>query len=197
MAQLVIIISKNEEVVFIRILAVDQSTSICGWAVLEKENEKLINKGLMMLKEHDKRLSFFRQTLLLLIDKYKPDMICWEDLKTNRNADTIRTLGEPTGILREVCETLGYSYQEYIPASIKAKICIVKTGKGGRATKADLGLRISELYNLDFPYDEIFTVYSRGKNKGEKKVNEQHPFLNITDAVAIGLFHIRHGKKVS
>lgn len=147
-----------------------------------------------MLKDQEKRMAFFRQTILLLINKYKPDIICWEDLKTNRNADTIRTLGEPTGILREVCETYNIQYREYIPASIKAKLCIIKTGNCGRATKADLGLQIAEIYNLKFPYEEIFTVFNRGKNKGKQKINEQHSFLNETDAIAIGLYHIRYGK---
>jgi Holliday junction resolvasome RuvABC endonuclease subunit len=128
-------------------------------------------------------MSTFSQNLLKLIDTYHPDMIGWENLKSDNNPNTIRLLGEYTGILREMCESLDIPYQEAVPISIKAKIVKTKgSGKRGRKTKTDLAMEICRKYNLEYP------VNKSGPNKGCPVTRDTHEFFNITDAIGIALY---------
>jgi hypothetical protein len=142
--------------------------------------------------------------VLFLINKYKPDVILWEDLKTNQNPDVIRDLGKMDGILQYICEEWNYNYNKYIPISIRAKVCInktittTKTGKKvKKATKLDLAETICSLYpewGLVIPYDKIVKVHTRGKNKGQEYVDDDCEFLNVTDSIGIGLYYFKYGE---
>lgn len=158
----------------IRVLAIDQSTSSMGYAVMEGDN--LVTFGIL----EERALTDYKSKLEALILDYAPEAIILEDLKGDRNVDTVRKLAEITGVIKELCESLKIHYTEIHPAHVKSVIA--------RTNKKDiLGRHISELYNLEFPYEEIYTIYKRGKNKGKSKVNKSHRFLNITDAIALGL----------
>lgn len=146
------------------------------------ENDNLNNFGLIDLTYTDKRMFELRKTVVQLISQYNPEAILWEDLKGNRNIDTVRKLGEPTGILRELSEEFAIPYYEYKPVTVKSVCCYTNN-------KIKLGMYIAEKYGLMFPKDEIFKVVSKGKNKGTIRENKNHPFLNITDAIALGLCH--------
>lgn len=164
-----------------RILAVDQSSSIAGWAVLD--NDCLAGYGLIDMTDSDKHLFVFNQNIIKLINEFKPDMMVWENLKTNQNADSIRKLGEFTGHLRFLCEERNIPYREIVPISVKAAIVKTKgSGTKGRKTKADLARKICDLYELDFPINKA------GPNKGKPVTNENHVFFNITDAIGLALY---------
>ncbi|MDP4224799.1 MAG: crossover junction endodeoxyribonuclease RuvC [Bacteroidota bacterium] len=167
-----------------RILAVDQSSSCAGWAVLDDED--LVNYGLIDMTKENKHLFVFNQTIVKLIYEYNPQLMAWEDLKTNQNADSIRKLGEFTGHLRFMCEERNIPYREAVPISVKAGIVKTKgSGTRGRKTKTDLARRICDLYGLEFPINKA------GPNKGNPVTNENHEFFNITDAIGLGLYIIR------
>ena len=155
-----------------------------GYAVFDGEH--IFDKGLIDLKKVEFPFAEFRQTLIKLINEYKPDVLVYEDLRSMRNAFTVRKLQQLTGIVMEVCESHSLPYREYLTVSVRAKLCTTKTGKGGRATKFDLAHRICDLYDWEYPID---------KNGNEVK-NDQHQFFNLTDAAGLGLYHIKFGKKV-
>jgi Holliday junction resolvasome RuvABC endonuclease subunit len=52
--------------------------------------------------------------LLQLIVKYEPNVLVLEDLKSMRNAHTVRVLQRITGIVIEVCESHHLPYREYL-----------------------------------------------------------------------------------
>jgi Holliday junction resolvasome RuvABC endonuclease subunit len=183
--------NKNKEVIIIISLNIDQAKNISGYSVLN--DLQLVDRGLINLKGIDNRMPIYTQTIIKLISQHEPDVICFEDLKTNQNPDTIRDLAEMTGIIKLIAESQKIPWRKYIPVSIRAKLCTKKTGAGGRGTKTDLAERICELYNIEFPYDEIFGTYTKGKNKGKPKINFDHEFLNQTDAIGIGLYHYHYG----
>jgi Holliday junction resolvasome RuvABC endonuclease subunit len=165
------------------VLSIDQATHLSGYSVMN-EREELITYGIINLDEDSRPMFYFKRKIIELINKYNPDVICWEDLKSDRNADTIRKLGKMVGILQELCEELEISYKQYIPVSIRAKLCDVKTGTGGRGTKFDLARKICKLYNINYPT----------KKDGSEITNAQHEFFNKSDAIGIGLYHIRYGE---
>jgi Holliday junction resolvasome RuvABC endonuclease subunit len=172
----------RKEIIVIITLAIDQAT-LSGWVVLG--DEQVIAKGLINLKEFDFPMASFRQTLILLINKYNPEFLVFEDLRSMRNAITTRKLQQITGIIMEVCETQHLPYREYLTVSVRAKLCTIKTGERGRATKFDLAHRICVLFNWDYPVDK----------KGNEVKNDQHEFFNITDAIGLGLYHLKYGRK--
>lgn len=151
------------------------------------DNDKLISYGIIDTRKSEKNLCYFSQMVSKLIDEYKPDFVAWENLKTNQNADTIRLLGEVTGILRYICQHNSIPYAEVVPISVKAKICQSKgTGKNGRKTKLDLARWICHIYNLEFP---------KNKRTGEDIKSESNKFFNITDAIGIAYFCYLTGLK--
>jgi len=141
-------------------------------------NEVLNGYGLIELTKQEKRMLFFRQTIMELINKYNPDFLIWEDLKSDRNANTVRKLGEVTGILREISEELNIPYAEYVPITVKSVCCHTND-------KVKLGYYIADKYGLEIP------VLMNGKNKGKHVCSKTHKFFNVTDAIALGLCHYR------
>jgi Holliday junction resolvasome RuvABC endonuclease subunit len=162
------------------ILAIDQAT-LSGWVVMK--DEQVIDKGLIDLKKFSFPYAEFREILIKLTIKYNPDVLVFEDLRSMRNAFTVRKLQQITGIVIEVCESLHLSYQEYLTVSVRAKLCKIKTGERGRATKFDLAHMVCDLYDWDYPIDK----------NGNEVTKKEHDFFNISDAIGIGLYHYRYG----
>lgn len=150
------------------------------------DDDNLIKYGIINTMQDEKNLRYFSQIVDELISIYKPDFIAWENLKTSQNADTIRYLGEITGVLRYICQCREIPYEEVIPISVKAKLCQFKgSGKNGRKTKSDLAHFICKKYGLEFP---------KNKRTGEDIKSESNEFFNITDAIGIALFCYLTGK---
>jgi Holliday junction resolvasome RuvABC endonuclease subunit len=150
------------------------------------EDEQVINKGLINIKEFDLPYASLRQKLLQLITKYEPEVLVFEDLRSMRNAFTVRKLQQITGVVIETCESHHLPYHEYLTVSVRAKLCKTKTGERGRATKFDLARMICNLYDWDYPVDK----------KGNDVTKKEHEFFNISDAAGIGLYHYKYGKVV-
>jgi Holliday junction resolvasome RuvABC endonuclease subunit len=201
------IVNRKKVIVISRVLSVDQASILCGFAIMI--DNKLINYGLIQLKEaseqyqkeiikevnrlkkNDSRFLYFetKNNGLLALREYlisfNPEFLVWEDLKTNINPDTIRLLGEYTGVLREYCQEFKINYREYIPASIRAKLCSQKTGKRGRGTKQDLARDICKQYDIIHPT----------KKDGSTVTSDAHPFFNVTDAIGVLEYHLKYGGK--
>ena len=157
-----------------RILAYDQSTSVTGYAVLD--NGKLEDYGTLEYQAFN-CLDFYKDTMKM-ISEIKPDLIVWENLKGNRNPDIIRKLAEVTAILRMCASESGIRSEEYVPISVKSHFVVKGTGKRGSKTKLDLARAICAFYGFKFPT-------SRG---GKETKNKNHPFFNITDAIALAMY---------
>lgn len=164
----------------LKILCIDQAT-VSGFAFFHDEN--LMSCGIWDFKKDDLPLCSLYNQVNEEIDSCCPDKIIFENLKTNRNADTIRRLAEFTGVIRLICELRKIPYEEYIPVSVRSKICTIKTGKNGHATKIDLAREICRRFGWSFPIDR----------HGKEITNEQNKFFNQSDAVALGLYYLLGG----
>jgi crossover junction endodeoxyribonuclease RuvC len=129
------------------ILSLDISSTSTGWAVLETgTTDKLVEYGLIKPDGMDviRRLYFFGNEIKKLIEKYKPNEICIEEVVLVRGPVIMRTLAS----FRGVALFQAYSYQKkdittFEPPSWKKII-----GLGGFAKKCEIQLYICEYFKL-------------------------------------------------
>lgn len=99
-----------------RILALDQSTKITGWAVFD-DNE-LFDCGKFEITDDEigKRLMYFKFEILKLIFEFAPDKILFEDIQlqtsVGNNVQTFKKLAMVYGVLQALLE------EEEIPQEI-------------------------------------------------------------------------------
>ena len=88
-----------------RLLALDQASRVSGWAFFE--DEKLIDYGKIELKEDEvgPRLVTLKKEIANLIDKYKVDIVAFEDIQMQSsigsNVVTFKVLAEVYGVIHE------------------------------------------------------------------------------------------------
>lgn len=93
-----------------RILALDQSSRITGWAVFEED--RLIKYGTYTTKKSniEDRLYEIRQKIESLIEEYSIDTVILEDIQMQDNVidnvSTFKKLAEVLGVLQELCVEL-------------------------------------------------------------------------------------------
>lgn len=91
-----------------RILALDQSTKITGWAVFD-DNE-LFDCGKFEITDDEigKRLMYFKFEILKLIFEFAPDKILFEDIQlqtsVGNNVQTFKKLAMVYGVLQALLE---------------------------------------------------------------------------------------------
>ena len=110
-----------------RLLALDQSSHITGYAVFE--DKQLIQSGVFSLKSADlgERLFAYRKKLIELIDIFNIDQVAFEDIQLQGQTNavtTYRILAEIIGITEELLTELKISYQIVNSNTWKSKIKI-------------------------------------------------------------------------
>ena len=98
-----------------KLLALDQSSRITGWAVFY--GEELVAHGKISVDDPDigERLYKIKTQVIELIDKYEITEVVFEDiqLQTNvvQNVKTFKVLANVYGIILELCEELQIKYK--------------------------------------------------------------------------------------
>lgn len=92
----------------IRLLALDQSSRVTGWAVFE--GNKLIKYGHFTISDDDigVRLSLIRSKVAGLIDEYKINKLVFEDIQmqSTNNVKVFKILAEVFGVIYELATEL-------------------------------------------------------------------------------------------
>ena len=89
-----------------RLLALDQSSRITGWAVFDED--QLIEFGKFTANHSDvgERLNYIRKQVINLIDNYEIDEVVFEDIQLQsnvaNNVQTFKALAEVFGVLYEL-----------------------------------------------------------------------------------------------
>lgn len=85
----------------IKVLALDQATQICGYCLMDTENDAIIKAGkLRVVGEHiQEKISNLKQQIIFLIDEYQPDYFILEDIQYQSNPKVYKTLAELLGVL--------------------------------------------------------------------------------------------------
>lgn len=133
-----------------RLLALDQSSHITGWAVFE--DSKLITYGKFALGNEDlgERLYHYRQKISELINEQHIEQVAFEDIQLQEsafnNVVTYKVLAEIFGITEELLYELKIPYQIISSQTWKSKLKI--KGKKRAEQKQNAQAWVFEHYNI-------------------------------------------------
>lgn len=142
----------------IRILSLDQSTKITGYAIFENEN--LIQSGIIKVKDTNEiaRLSEMKKKIIDLINSYKPNLIVIEDiqLQSEFGVTTYKALAHLQGIILEYCFSNHINYK-IISSAIWRAHCKIR-GKNRQDKKKEMQQLIKNKYNINVSDDEADAI---------------------------------------
>jgi len=149
------------------ILGIDPGTNIMGYGLIfVKDNSiELIKMDVLKLSKIDNqplKLKKIFETILDLIDQYKPDELSIEAPFYGKNIQSMLKLGRAQGVAMAAALYRSVPIFEYAPRKIKQSI----TGSGN-ASKEQVAAMLINLM----------------------KIKESHKFLDATDALAVAVCH--------
>lgn len=150
-----------------KLLALDQSSRITGYAVFE--NAKLIDYGKFSVNDDDIgiRLLKIRQNVHSLIEKYDINEIVLEDIQlqsnVSNNVQTFKTLAEVFGVIYELATELDLRKEAVLASSWKSTLQV--KGRTRPEQKRNAQALVEKTFNIKPTQDEC-------------------------DAICIGLHHI-------
>ena len=143
-----------------KLLALDQSSRITGWAVFY--GEELVAHGKISVDDPDigERLYKIKTQVIELIDKYEITEIVFEDiqLQTNvvQNIRTFKVLAEVFGVLYETFTELELSNEAVLAASWKSTLGI--RGADRATQKRNAAEYVANTYNIKATQDECDAI---------------------------------------
>lgn len=143
-----------------KLLALDQSSRITGWAVFD--GDKLIAHGKISVDDPDigERLYKIKTEVMELIDKYEITEIVFEDiqLQTNvvQNVRTFKVLAEVFGVLYETFTELEIPNEAVLAASWKSTLGI--RGADRATQKRNAAEYVANTYNIKATQDECDAI---------------------------------------
>ena len=143
-----------------RLLALDQSSRISGYAIFVDEN--LIAHGSINLTEEDvgQRLVLIRKEVTKLIHKYDINEIAFEDIQmqasVGNNVQTFKILAEVFGVILMLCTELKINYT--IVSSNTWKSTLKIKGKKRSEQKKDAQRYVLEHYGIKAIQDTVDAI---------------------------------------
>lgn len=130
------------------ILGIDPGIAIVGYGVIKYENSKfkVLDYGVLTTPagmSFPDRLKSVYDSLIVLIERFKPDAVAIEELFFNKNVKTAITVGQARGVLVLGAVNNGIDIYEYTPLQIKQGVVGY-----GRATKKQVQNMVKILLNL-------------------------------------------------
>jgi len=130
-----------------RILGIDPGLATTGWAVVDIEEEIVIEDfGVVSTEKgnnNEVRLSEIFDDVSEIIKRYKPDTAAIETLLFNSNVKTAMSVGEARGVILLAFQKSFLSVHQYTPLQVKNSI----TGNG-RADKKQVQENVMRICNL-------------------------------------------------
>ncbi|MCU6791542.1 MULTISPECIES: crossover junction endodeoxyribonuclease RuvC [Paenibacillus] len=110
-----------------RIMGIDPGIAIVGFGVIDKQGSRLVpvQYGCIQTEAHTDgalRLKTVYDSMVQLIDKYKPDAVAIEKLFFNRNVTTAMTVSQARGVLILAAVQQGLEIGEYTPLQVKQAV---------------------------------------------------------------------------
>ena len=149
-----------------KILGIDPGTINCGYAIIEKElnKVKLIEAGLIKIKTKilQEQIVEMTEGMDLIFNNHKIEQVAIEDMFFAHNPKSVIKLAQFRGAISlKVLQTFG-NFHEYTPLQVKKAV----TGNG-KAQKEQVAFMVKKLLGI------------------KKEIKP----LDITDAIAIALTH--------
>ena len=132
-----------------RILGIDPSLLVCGYAILEitDGNESLLEAGVIRTKAKDVmevRLNCIAKDLDSILKKYKPDIVSVEDLYSHyAHPKTAILMGHARGVILQKATENAVEVRSFAATQIKKSI----TGNG-RASKIQMQKTVQAILGL-------------------------------------------------
>ena len=133
-----------------RILGIDPGSRICGWGIIEETREarnlRHIDCGIVTTKssvDFPTRLGTIFDGIEKVIEEYRPDQACIENVFYQKNARSALILGQARGAAIVACHKSGLKVFEYSPAQIKQAVCGY-----GRAEKQQVARMVMAILGL-------------------------------------------------
>lgn len=139
-----------------RILALDDSTTITGWAVFDGEELVRYGKIEMTQKSPLERIAAQKQWLLSMISKWKPDRVAIEDIQQQENVQIFKVLAQLQGVLLITLMEAKIDYDIIHVASWRS-YCEVK-GKNRSELKKNAQTKIKLWYDISVTQDEADAI---------------------------------------
>jgi crossover junction endodeoxyribonuclease RuvC len=132
----------------LRILGIDPGIAIVGFGFIDKDGSKLtpVQYGCIQTEANTdpgERLKAVYDSILELIDRYKPDAMAIEKLFFNKNVTTAFTVAQARGVLILASVQKGLPVAEYTPLQVKQA-----TVGYGRAEKKQVQEMVRMFLNL-------------------------------------------------
>lgn len=144
-----------------KILALDQSTRITGYAIFNPVGD-LLTWGKLSLTEDDlgQRLYKFRNWLKQIIEKEEIDYVIFEDIQLQNNVinnvKTFKSLAEVIGIINELLFEMDIDCAAVLASTWKSTLKI--RGKDRAAQKKSAQEYVINTYNLKVTQDEADAI---------------------------------------
>lgn len=158
-----------------RVFGIDPGTALCGYGVVEEEEEglRLLACGVISTGPSlplAERLCVIHERLCVLMAQYRPQAVAVEELFFTKNVRTAFAVGQARGVALLTAAQAGLTVYEYTPQQVKAAI----TGYGSAPKE-----QVQEMVRLVLGLDKV-----------------PHPD-DAADAVAVAVCHIHSAHMAS
>lgn len=157
---------------FMKIFGIDPGMAIVGYCILDFDGKNIMLKhsGSIQTKKNSnelERISEIYNDMMILLNKYKPDVCAIEKLFFFRNYTTVMPVAHARGVILLAIEQQKIPVYEYTPMEVKQ----ILTGYG-RSTKKEveemvkISLGLTNLPKLDDTIDAIAIAISYTRREG-------------------------------
>lgn len=139
-----------------RVLALDDSTTVTGWAVFDNEELVGYSKIEMTQSSATERIAALRQWLLSMLVKWKPDTVAIEDIQKQENVQIFKVLAQLQGVMINTLFENKYSY-DIVHVATWRSYCEIK-GRTRAELKKNAQEKIKEWYDVSVTQDEADAI---------------------------------------
>lgn len=169
------------------ILGIDPGTATTGFGLVEKkpnEDFQILEWGLIETDKDTKphiRLHEIHEQMLMILDKFKPDILVMEKIFMFNNAKTVIRVSQAQGVILLASASSGFNIEvfEYAPGTIKKLV----TGDG-RANK-----KIVEKHVYEILGKKLVGLSLKDGHGNIRKMTKTY-VDNAIDALAIAMCHL-------
>ena len=138
------------------ILGIDPGLAIVGWGVLEciKGKFRVLGFGSIRTEAHtpvEERITQIYDSMNVIIEKYKPEVMAVEELFWNTNQKTGITVAEARGTILLAAHKKGLKIYEYTPLQVKQSV--VGYGRAEKKQVMEITKNLLRLKSVPKPDD--------------------------------------------
>ena len=139
-----------------KLLALDQSSKISGYAIYD--DEKLIDYGKFSFDDPDLgiRLRKIKNKIRQLITDNNIEQVVFEDIQMQENVETFKILAMVLGVIEELLTELGLPHETVLASSWKSTLKI--KGKQRAEQKRNAQSWVINMYNIKPTQDECDAI---------------------------------------